>query len=419
MGISRLKFGQSLVAHRSCGRRKVDLSDGQRTGQLGERETSWNEATVRLESPEFTTNASQTNPGDPEAAPLDVVRQLELLHRTLLSKVGHDRMCPFSPEPGMLSKEAAKPLVSIIIACFNQGQFLPESISSVHSQEYDPLEVIVVNDGSTDETSAVAKASGVRLIEQSNRGLAAARNAGLMAASGKFVVFLDADDRLLPGALASGIALLQDGPSLAFVYGHVQLIDGFGQLLKTPKQKTITNDHYAALLAENFIWTPGVVIYRADAVRKVGGFDTRYPPTADLGLNLRLLREYPAGCNDRTVLQYRLHEGSMSKHPDVMLKAYLSVLRGEAEHVRDDPSRLAALRKHMLGAQRDFGGKLASRVRARLLSGQFHLAVVDLLILSQLYPGGLLNIIIPSPLRSRFLNVSRFFSKTISGLHPR
>jgi glycosyltransferase involved in cell wall biosynthesis len=97
-------------------------------------------------------------------------------------------------------------LVSVVIPCYNQAHFLSEAIESVASQTYEPTETIVVDDGSTDDTSHVADVHGVRCVRQENRGLAEARNTGLRASSGDMLLFLDADDLLAPDAIDAGVS---------------------------------------------------------------------------------------------------------------------------------------------------------------------------------------------------------------------
>ena len=98
------------------------------------------------------------------------------------------------------------PLVSVVIPCYNQAHFLGEAIESVLKQTYKHFEIVVVDDGSTDNTSEVARRySGIRCIEQANQGLSAARNTGIRESKGEYLVFLDADDRLRPIALEAGL----------------------------------------------------------------------------------------------------------------------------------------------------------------------------------------------------------------------
>src|SRR5690349_12188340 len=116
--------------------------------------------------------------------------------------------------------EPASVLISVVIVCYNQARYLRDAIESVLAQSYQGAEILLVDDGSTDQTSEIAREyPQVRYIRQNNRGLSAARNAGLHRSRGRYVVFLDADDRLLPNALDTGIALFRDHPDSGFVFG--------------------------------------------------------------------------------------------------------------------------------------------------------------------------------------------------------
>src|ERR687898_2206392 len=127
-------------------------------------------------------------------------------------------------------------LVTVVIPCYNQAHFLGEAIESVLSQSYPNFEIIVVDDGSTDNTSEVAsRYEGVRLVRQENRGLAGARNTGIKHSEGEYLVFLDADDRLLPEALAVGLGCFEAHPECALVAGHARFIDVEGLLRAEPR----------------------------------------------------------------------------------------------------------------------------------------------------------------------------------------
>src|SRR5579872_2171738 len=107
--------------------------------------------------------------------------------------------------------EPQRPLVSVVVVCYNQAHFLADAINSVLGQTYKNVEIIVVDDGSTDDTAATAQRfPGIRYIHQKNCGLSAARNTGLKASRGQYLVFLDGDDRLLPEAVSVGIETFRD-----------------------------------------------------------------------------------------------------------------------------------------------------------------------------------------------------------------
>jgi glycosyltransferase involved in cell wall biosynthesis len=116
--------------------------------------------------------------------------------------------------------------VSVVMPCFNHGEFLPEAVASVIHLERDDVELIVVDDGSTDERTLRELddlvAQGIRVVRQDNKRLAAARNAGILASQGMYIFPLDADDRLRSGWLDRGIRILDSDPKVGIVYGDAQ-----------------------------------------------------------------------------------------------------------------------------------------------------------------------------------------------------
>lgn len=166
-------------------------------------------------------------------------------------------------------------MVSVIIPCYNQAHFLSEAIESVLAQTHRDFEIIVVDDGSTDNTAEVAvRYRDVRYIRQPNQGVASARNTGFGESRGKYLVFLDADDRLLPAALEIGLNSLEAHPECAFVFGKCRYIAADGSLLPTPHQRSVDCEFYLALLHDCFIWTPALVMHRRTVLESVAGFDT-------------------------------------------------------------------------------------------------------------------------------------------------
>jgi glycosyltransferase involved in cell wall biosynthesis len=282
-------------------------------------------------------------------------------------------------------------LTSVIIPCFNQAKFLGEALESVFAQTYPHYEVIVVDDGSTDGTAKVAaRFDPVRTLRQRNRGLAAARNAGFRASAGRFVVFLDADDRLLPNALEDGVASLDANPLCAFSYGHVKLIATDGSPLPTPLQVGVAADHYLELLRRNYIWTTGAVVYRRTAFESVGGFNALISGSSDFDLNARMARLFPVCCSESVVVEYRRHDEGMSRDYALMLQTAITARRLQWKLVKGRTMYEEALKAGIRHSQEHYGEKLISRVHSQWRKHQCE-ALRGLLVLLRYYPQGLIK----------------------------
>ncbi|NNL12292.1 MAG: glycosyltransferase [Acidimicrobiia bacterium] len=206
--------------------------------------------------------------------------------------------------------ELSDPVVSIVIPCFNQGQFLHEAIRSIFRQSFPSWEIVIVDDGSTDPaTRAVLRSlhyPRTRIIRQRNRGLPAARNAGMTAARGRYLVPLDADDELTAPFLAATVEALDRNPEAAFAHTWTRL---FGN------QDLIWIDRpynpYQLLLSTSVV---GCALIRTEAWRSVGGYDTsRRQGNEDWDLWIRF---FEAGWDQvevpRALFRYRQHGISMS-----------------------------------------------------------------------------------------------------------
>ena len=283
-------------------------------------------------------------------------------------------------------------LVSVIIPCFNQAKFLGEAVESVLAQTYRNYEIIVVDDGSTDATAKIAASfDGARCLRQRNLGLAAARNAGFAACNGDYLVFLDADDRLLPNALHAGVSALELTPECAFVYGHVNPISSDGSTLPIPVQVAVRERHYLELLRRNYIWTTGAVMYRRRVIESVGAFDLSAQGSADFDLNIRIARVFPISCCDTPVLEYRRHPDSMSHNYALMLKSAIAVRRNHGRLVKGNESSEVALEAGIRGVQQDYGEKLLDEVGKFLRDAEWRRAMSGLMILIRCYPHGLVS----------------------------
>ena len=242
---------------------------------------------------------------------------------------------------------AERDLVSIVIPCFNQAHFLNEAIESAFAQTHPRVEVIVIDDGSTDNTGEVAsRYDRVRFAYQPNRGLAAARNAGLMRSTGEFVVFLDADDRLCCDAVAVNVTHLRQHPDSAFVYGAFRLLDRDG----VPRDDqvrggAVAGDAYASLLRRNHIGMHATVMYRREVFQTVRGFNEALAACEDYDLFLRIGRLFPVAGHKMLVAEYRQHGASMSSDSLKMLRTSLAVLRTQRPYVRHDVSLRDAYRE--------------------------------------------------------------------------
>ena len=208
-------------------------------------------------------------------------------------------------------------LCSVVVPAFNAERFLEETIHSIVQQSHPSWELLVVDDGSTDRTLEVARAiehPRARVFTQANRGTSAARNRGLRESSGQYVVFLDADDRLRPTALARLVEALEDAPSCVVAYGEIRAISAAGDALDTPRPrlgKRPSGDLLAALLVRNRILTPGAACIRRSGLMQVGPFDERLKFAEDWELWCRL-----AGVGEfrfvggEPVTDYRVHPAS-------------------------------------------------------------------------------------------------------------
>ena len=237
----------------------------------------------------------------------------------------------------MGADRTGRPTVSIVIPCHGQAHFLPDAIESALCQSGAATEVVVVDDGSPDHTADVARSyGGVHLVQTANLGLGSARNTGLEVSAGEHVVFLDADDRLRPGAVEAGLAAFRDRPDAAFVVGAHALVDENGRVLVDRKQEVASGDPYGALLRGNFIAMHGAVLYRRQAVVDVGAFDVALPACEDYDLYLRMARTEPIHQHGAVVAEYRMHPRNMSNDTALMLATVLGVLQRQLVHVRGD-----------------------------------------------------------------------------------
>jgi glycosyltransferase involved in cell wall biosynthesis len=210
--------------------------------------------------------------------------------------------------------------VSLIIATFNHARLLGDAIDSALAQTLAGVDVIVVDDGSTDDTPAVlARYAGrIRVLWQPNRGLAAARNTGLAAARGAYVAFLDADDVMAPAKLAEQVAVLERAPTIGWTYCDV-LIEtvATGATVRASERfgyaaRVLEGWLFPELIHGNFI--PAIApLVRRTALDAAGGFDERLTALEDWDLWLRLALLAEARYTPAVLVSYRIQPGAMSE----------------------------------------------------------------------------------------------------------
>lgn len=214
-----------------------------------------------------------------------------------------------------------QPGVSVVIPTFNRAQLLGEAIDSVISQGYEPLEIVVVDDGSTDETSKVIAQSSqrskfpIRVISQANAGKSAARNAGILAATHDLVAFLDSDNRWRPGKLRDQVALLTEGEYQFSFTAYTEFGPGIGHS-RIVQVEGWHNDPFSALrrLLIGCLVNTSTVIAHRDVLVDVGLFDPSLQCAEDHDLWLKVAaRGYRLGYLDVPLTDYRVHRGSVSQ----------------------------------------------------------------------------------------------------------
>jgi glycosyltransferase involved in cell wall biosynthesis len=243
--------------------------------------------------------------------------------------------------------ESTSSLVSIVIPCYNYAAYLGEAVESALAQTHRPIEVLVVDDGSTDDTARVSAGyapRGVRYHRQENAGLSAARNAGARLVDGAHLVFLDADDVLEPSYVEECLAALRRERSAGFAYTQMRLFGRESRLTVFPPYSL------ARLLEDNFVNASALI--RAELVRE-HPYDTRFKTGwEDWDFYLTLAEHGVGGILvDKPLLRYRRHAGSASmfdavaRDRSLRLRMRLGIIAAHPK-LFSKTARLGAWRRH-------------------------------------------------------------------------
>ena len=210
--------------------------------------------------------------------------------------------------------------VTIVITCYNHGQFLAAALTSALDQARPAHTIIVIDDGSTDTSATVAEQFPVRYHYQTNAGPSAARNTALSQCQTEFVTFLDADDVLHFNAVEDGVRALQRNPHSGFAFGRFRIQHPNGSLSYVEVPIPDGADAYNAMLRVNFIGSHCAVMYRVQALREIGGFNACLRAAEDHDVYLRILQTRSL-CHHRGVVSDYIHHGGNATRDFVKLTA--------------------------------------------------------------------------------------------------
>lgn len=225
----------------------------------------------------------------------------------------------------------SNPLVSIILPCYNGERFIQDSIDSVLAQDYEHWELLLINDGSTDNSRDIIKKNKderIKYFEQSNRGVSAARNLGLSKMLGEYFCFLDADDQLTINSLSARLTVFEKKPSVGFVDGTVHLTDELGHI--------ISHRHYQPnfrgkplmqlqQLKGNCFFGPTWMIKRNAKLNYT--FDEKMTHCEDLYFYISIASDYLYDYTDDAILNYRKYNNSAMSNLMGLENGYIALIK--------------------------------------------------------------------------------------------
>lgn len=240
-------------------------------------------------------------------------------------------------------------LISIILNTYNSERFIGETIQSVLDQTYTNFELLVIDDGSQDQTLKIISQiqdDCLQVHAYPNGGIATSRNRGLAHASGEYIAYLDHDDLWTPQKLEHQWQCLQASPEASFVYSWVIMINEGGRLIRHLAPVQYTGNIYLKILAQNFVMTASNPLIRRTSLIEIGGFDEEIYGTDDWDLFIRLAKDHPVVLSPYYDLLYRVVAGSGSAKIVQMEKGCLQVIE---KAFADTPPHFDRIKKRSLG----------------------------------------------------------------------
>ena len=273
------------------------------------------------------------------------------------------------------------PVISAVIPAYNSAAFIHQAVASINAQSYQVDEIIIIDDGSTDNTEEIVKDLGdkIRYLRQDNQGPSAARNSGVQAARGDLVAFLDADDQWTPGRIQQQLAIMQHNSSLALVAGDMAEINLQDKIIvasvlnKHSLRETFANlegapvpNALSLLMKINFIPT-GTVLAKRSSLLNAGGFNEKIRYGEDLELWARIAANEAIACLPEVMMLRRQHDHNATRSMEPLLKDLVkvtsSVRSWGARHLSRqgvDPNLLVADAFNNLGYWQFSSGQFAT-----------------------------------------------------------
>jgi glycosyltransferase involved in cell wall biosynthesis len=269
--------------------------------------------------------------------------------------------------------------VDVIIPAFNAARYLPFAIESVAAQTFDDWHIVLVDDGSTDNTAEVVApfldrfGTKITYIKQINRGVSSARNSAIRAATSEFIALLDADDVWLPCRLEESLKVLAERPEAGLAYGLLTGIDSEGRIGSTWAGNPKHSEGYIAphIYMRKVELPSPTITFRRKCVDEVGLFDKTMSVTEDRDLWLRIALRFEVAFVPKVLAYYRASPGSLTTNSQRMLEAQLQFIRKHygSEGCGLIPRQISSARAYKqqaeaLKAQNQPGAALRSALRA-------------------------------------------------------
>lgn len=235
----------------------------------------------------------------------------------------------------------AVPTASIIIPAYNGAKTIAETIESVLHQTLKDIEIIVVNDGSTDHTSDVVRQFSdprLKLIEQENAGVAAARNHGATVSRGRYLTFIDADDLWTPEKVEDQVNALEANPDAGAVYSWIDWVDEEGNYIRDGGFIDTEYNTYLQILLIDIVQSGSNTMIRREAYFEVGGYEGSLHPAEDWDFWLRLAERYEFICVPKLQVHYRQVRGSASTNATKMEAVSLAIINRERDRLSQTPA---------------------------------------------------------------------------------